>query len=183
MATEILRPTGSPVEGWPTVIPEKSSHYAVLDEAVLDEADYIQADDDYGDEAGYTDTFTIPDCSVLQAGDTVASIQLFMQADATGSSGGRLIDVLITNSDGTVSDLVALASAGSELVSATFTVDSLAAAWTLAKINDITGIEIRPMISGKDANDDYWAVYQLYLQINYTVASGISPSVQVVIIG
>ena len=169
MATEILRPTGSPVEGWPTVVPDKLAHYSVLDEAALDTDDYIQADDDYGDEASYTDTFTIPDCSVLQAGDTVASIQLFAYAFGTGGS-AKYVQVFITNSDGTVSDSVVLASAGTELVSATFTVDSLAAAWTLAKINDITGIIIRPMISGKDANDDFWAVFQLYLQINYTAA-------------
>ena len=179
MATEILRPTGSPVEGWPTVIPEKSSHYAVLDEAVLDEADYIQADDDYGDEAGYTDTFTIPDCSVLQAGDTVQSIQVFVQTAVAGSSSKELHIGIASGVVGVV-DQIGIATG---LYSADFAVDGASNPWTLATINDISGIIIRPLVSGKDSDNDTWIIYQLYLQINYTVASGISPSVQVVIIG
>lgn len=171
MATEILILNGTTNEGWPTEVPNGATHHTCIDEyPTPDTGDYIQAEDDYMDDSSYYDVFTIPDCSDLQAEDTVVSLEVYAHVLGIGTSTKEL-DILVTNSDGTVSDSLSVPTKGATTRNVTFTVDSLAAAWTLAKINDISAIEIRPSISGKDQDDDTWAVYQLYVQVNYTLAN------------
>ena len=173
MAEEILIINGTSNGGWP--ITTGTPHHEEIDEyPTADTGDYIRADDDYVDEPTYTDTFTIPDCSSLQEGDTVTNLAVWLHAYATGDT-EKWIEIYITNTTGTVSNDHAMPVKGVGTIWLDFTEKPGGGAWDLASINDITGIEIRPTIAGKDSDNDVWYIYQLYVKINYTPAPAGGP--------
>ena len=172
MAAEIKKIDSTTVGGWPTAVPDVD-HNLNLDESsgsAPNEGDYIAAGDDYDDESSYRDVFTKLDCTVLSESDTVNWIQIWMHAFGTGDS-AKNIEVRLTNTDGVVIGEVAIPIKEPATATVTFTEDIDENPWTLTTINDISAIEVRPLVDGKDSDNDTWTIYQLYFKVDFIPAA------------
>lgn len=150
MATEILRPNGDSYAGWTRST--GSYNYALVDEAVKDEADYVYTSADL-DEDYYE--LTAP--SVIQPTDTINSVTI--HAVAKYVTGDRQIYLGYDKGSGAVYSAVKSLTTSYAEYTATFTGITYA---------NLAGL-VLVIMAGEESGTVY--VCQAWAEVDYTVPS------------